>query len=278
MTTLHIRTFGRAEVHRDDQDVTWGSESARDLVFLLLSSPDGLGRDEIIDALWHENASAKSGNRLRVTLHRARTALGAPDTITDAYGRLRLSDEVLRASDVYRMYHALSDADHAHGDARSFALTRALGEYGGDFLPHVTADWAVRAREEHRAAYTRALIERSLLHCEALHCDLAVRDMVAALRADPYLGENHHQKLMTCLTVVEDKYAATEHYRRFVRFLQDDLGDTPMPETRDLAERVKAGERICTRAPGAAVELTHNCPLTSDGGCPGPYAGLLKLA
>ncbi|MFC4637936.1 AfsR/SARP family transcriptional regulator [Deinococcus hohokamensis] len=278
MTTLHLRSLGRTEVLLDGQPVKWGAESARDLVLFLLSSPEGQTRDEIIDALWHEDPTARSGNRFRVTLHRARTALGSPDSITEVYGAYRLSDDVLRASDVFTLYASLGQAESSEGDARFFSLSQAIEAYTGDFLPHVQAEWAETAREEHRAAYTRACIERSLLHCESLHCDLAVRDLVAALRTDPFIGENYHQKLMTCLSVVEGKYAATEHYRRFVKFLQDDLSDTPMPETVELAQQVKAGERICQRGDREDAPLTHNCPLTSDGTCPGPYAELLKLA
>ncbi|WP_084047333.1 AfsR/SARP family transcriptional regulator [Deinococcus hopiensis] len=282
MLALNLHSLGRTEVLLDGQPISWRAESARDLVLFLLSCPEGQSRDEIIDALWHEDPSAATGNRFRVTLHRARTALGSPSTIVEEHGMYRLSDDVLRSSDVFKLYAALRDAEHADGDARYSALSRAVDAYAGDFLPHIRTDWAHRAREEHRSAYTRARIERSLLNCEHLHCDLAVQDLVAALRSDPFLGENYHQKLMTCLSMVEGKYAATEHYRRFVRFLQDDLSDTPMPETVALAQQVKAGERLCTRKPGdpprGDTPLTHNCPLTSDGHCPGQYAALLQLA
>lgn len=277
MTGLRLRSLGHAEVLRDGQPVRWGAQSARDLVFLLLARPEGQTRDEIIDALWHEDAGGRSGNHFRVTLHRARTALGSPESVVERRGAYHLSDEVMRASDVFELYAALQQAEVSEGDARFFALGRAIETYTGDFLPHVQAEWVRAAREEYRTVYTRACVERSLLHCEGLRCDLAVRDLVAALRADPFLGENYHQKLMTCLSVVEGKYAATEHYRRFVRFLHDDLSDTPMPETVTLAEQIKTGERICLRGHRADLPLTHNCPLTSGGSCPGPYAELLKL-
>jgi len=282
MTALQLRSLGHAEVLRDSQPVKWGAESARELVFFLLAGSGGQTREEIIDALWHEDATARSGNRFRVTLHRARTALGGPDTIVEEGGAYRLSDEVLRASDVFALYAALAEAERREGDARFLALSRAIDAYGGDFLPRVQAEWVQAAREEYRTAYTRARVERSLLHCEHVHCDLAVQDLVSALRTDPFIGENYHQKLMTCLSVVEGKYAAAEHYRRFVKFLQDDLNDTPMPETVELAGQIKAGERVCRRADGEDVPrhdlpLTHNCPLTSDGQCPGAYAELLKL-
>ena len=278
MTTLNLRSLGRTEVLREGLPVKWEAESSRDLVLFLLSSPEGKTREDIIDALWHEDPSARSSNRFRVTLHRARTALGSPESITEEYGAYRLSDDVLRASDVFTLYASLGQAERSEGDARYFSLSRAIETYSGDFLPHIQTEWAEMAREEHRAAYIRACIERSVMHCEQLHCDLAVRDLVAALRSDPFIGENYHQKLMTCLSVVEGKYAATEHYRRFVKFLRDDLSDTPMPETIELAEQLKAGERICQRGAREDRPLTHNCPLTSDGSCPGHYAELLKLA
>ncbi|WP_216322123.1 AfsR/SARP family transcriptional regulator [Deinococcus aestuarii] len=278
MTGLRVRSLGAIEVARDGQPVRWGAGSARDLVFLLLARPEGLTRDEIIDALWHEDAGDRSGNRFRVALHRARTALGGPGSVVELHGAYHLSDGVLRSSDVFALYAALHEAEHSEGEARFRALSRAVETYGGDFLPHVQAEWARAAREEYRGVYTRARLERSLLHCEGLHCDLAVRDLALALRADPYIGENYHQKLMTCLSVVEGRYAATEHYRRFLRFLREDLGDTPMPETVALAQRLKAGEPICVRGHRDALPRFHTCPLTADGTCPGPYAELLKLA
>lgn len=277
MTVLKLKLLGQPEVLRDGLPVQWGAESARDLVFYLLANPIGHSQEEIIDALWKNENNAGTANRFRVALHRARTALGSQDTIIKEFGGYRLSNDVMRASDVFELYSAIDQADHTEGDGRFFALGRAIEVYTGDFLPHIHADWARSAREEYKTAYTRARIERSLLHCEHLHCDLAVRDLVVALRTDPFIGENYHQKLMTCLSVVEGKYAATEHYRRFVKFLHDDLGDTPMSETVHLASHIKEGERICTRGAASDVPPTHSCPLTSDGRCSGAYQELLKL-
>lgn len=274
MSQLSLHTFGRADVLLDGQPVKWGAESARELVFYLLAQPEGRSRSEIIDSLWREEDSARSSNRFRVALHRARTALGGPDAIQEAHGAYRLAPEVLRASDVYTLYAALAEAERSEGEARGQALDRAVAAYQGEFLPHLQADWVQVAREEYQSAYTRARLERSVLHCEHLHCARAVQDLAGALRADPYLGENHHQQLMTCLSVVQDKYAATEHYRRFLKFLRDELGDTPMPETVELAERIKAGESVCHRANRDSAQ-PQLCPLVSDGHCSGQFTRLL---
>ena len=94
----------------------------------------------------------------------------------------------------------------------------------------------------------RAEIELSLLHRQRGDCQSSVAALARALRRDPFIGENHHQKLMSCLSVVENKYVAIEHYRRFLAFLRDELDDTPMPETMLLAQRIKAGEEVCSHA------------------------------
>ncbi|WP_084474115.1 AfsR/SARP family transcriptional regulator [Deinococcus pimensis] len=275
---LVIRTFGRAEVLVGGAEAAWPSASARELLFYLLSRPEGATKAEILEELWGLEDDAASANRFRVTAHRLRATLGWSGAMTEAYGRYHLAPEVFRASDVQQVHAALHEAQTTEDAAgRLRAYRRVLAVYAGEYLPHVREDWAERAREEHRAAYVRACVEVSLVHCERSDCEGAVGALVRALRADPFIGENYHQKLMTCLSVVEGRYAAIEHYRRFIRFLREDLSDTPMPETVGLAERIKCGEQICRRPQGAATLPAHLCALTTGGDCPAPLAEVLNL-
>jgi two-component SAPR family response regulator len=276
--TLQIRSLGRAEVTVNGKPADWHAESARDLFFYLLSYPEGRSREDILFTLWDATKDAASSNRFRVTMHRVRQALQNPHAIIEEYGRYRLAPDVLRASDIQELYLALERAEHAQTqEDRLSAYQHVLAVYGGDYLPDQRADWATQARDEHRNAYVRAAIELSLLHCDAHSCESAVGALSRALRADPFIGENYHQKLMTCLSVVEGKYAAIEHYRRFLKFLRDELEDTPMPETLDLAEVIKMGEQICRRryeGPVAHEHTTDNCPFTPDGRCRGSLVEL----
>ncbi|AWN24313.1 response regulator receiver protein [Deinococcus irradiatisoli] len=260
-----IRTFGRAEVLVDGAPANWASQGAQDLFFYLLSHPEGRSREEILEALWGLEADASSGNRFRVTLHRLRAALGDREAVGEAYGRYHLSPALFRASDVQALHAALHEADSAQDAAQRLrAYQRALSTYHGDYLPQLRSDWAQTAREEHQAAYVRACTELSLVYCEQRDCPAAVGALVRALKADPYIGEQYHQKLMTCLSVVESKYAAVEHYRRFIRFLRDHLADTPMAETAELAGRIKCGEQICARAPGPSAAQDSSCALRAS--------------
>ena len=97
-------------------------------------------------------------------------------------------------------------------------------------------------------------------------CDQMAQALMQALRQDPYLGEDYHQWLMRCLAQSEGVYAAIEHYRRLIHFLQAHLGDRPLEETRDLAERIRGGEAVLCRPP---EQRPHgiDCPLTLNGAC-----------
>ena len=261
MLDLKVVAFGQPRVLIDGHDVVWHASSARDLFFFLLSSPEGRSQGDIVTALWpeEEGQSAASSNRFRVALHRMRAAFTEQGAVVKEYDRYRLSHEVLETSDVYALHAALQDADTAATpEARRLALQRAVDSYGGEYLPDHRADWASAARAEHKASYVRAGLELSMLHCEAAECDLAIRHLAQALRADPLIGENYHQDLMACLASVESKYAAVEHYRRFIKYLRDDLSDTPMPETMLLAGRLKAGELVCPHQIGAHAPCTKH--------------------
>ncbi len=251
MATLRIVTLGQTRVTLGGVEVVWHAASARDLLFYLLSFPAGRSQRDVALALWpdEDNQNAASSNRFRVAMHRLRAALGKTETVVREYERYRLSPEVLATSDVFAMQAALCDAQTIDSglvsgtQATREALQRAVNFYGGEYLPDVRADWAGAAREEYRASYVRATLELSRLYFENGEHDLANRHLAQALRADPLIGENHHQDLMVRLASAESTYAAVEHYRRFVKYLRDDFSDTPMRETTALAERLKAGEQ-----------------------------------
>ena len=277
--TLEVFSLGCAEVRIDGLPADWHAQAARELFFYLLSTPEGASKAQVLERLWGLEVNSSASNRFRVTVHRVRAALGRNDAIIENLGRYRLSTGVLEQTDLHRFYSLLERANRATEHAARLALyLQALNAYSGEYLPSENGDWVLEAREEHKAAYVRASLEVSLLHCDHGSCDAAVGALVRALRADPFIGENYHQKLMTCLSVVEGKYAAIEHYRRFIGFLRSELSDSPMTETRDLAERIKGGESICKREFGKDAPMTRNCPLTPDGSCPGVFGHLIQLS
>lgn len=268
MTQLAIRVLGDTQVMRDGQPAVWHARAAQDLFYYLLSHPEGRAKEELLEVLWSHPPDASGFNRFRVTIHRVRSALGMPDAVHEKHGRYRLAPKVFQASDLHTFYATIDEAERTHDPAAKItAYQRALDAYKGDYLPGYTVQWVLTAREEHRAAYVRAAIELSLLHCDAGSCEAGVAALTLALRADPFIGENYHQRLIACLAAVEGKYAATEHYRRFLKFLRDELGEAPLDETRTLAARIRAGELPGCDTVGAPPPHRFTCPLTPDGRC-----------
>lgn len=265
--TLYIQTLGHGSVQRDGQEVHFPSQSARDLLFYLLSYPEGRSKEDILETLWQLSPDPASFNRFRVTVHRLRAALGGPEALLEHYGRYHLSSSVLASSDVYTFYGGLERGLSGKNAAERWAgLDVAVGVYGGDYLPGLTADWALEAREEHRAGYIRARLERAGMHCDALDCDAAISDLTLAAETDPYLGEHHQQELLACLSTVRGKAAATEHYHRFARVLKNELNDTPLEETQALILGIRAG----APTQGHQIGVDTPCPRRRNDGVTPP--------
>ncbi|WP_272976033.1 AfsR/SARP family transcriptional regulator [Deinococcus geothermalis] len=253
--TLHLRTLGDAVVTRAGQPLAWPARSAEELLWYLHAHPDGAYRAEILADLWSLEDTPAAANRFRVALHRLRTTLGCFDAVTEVRGRFLLHPDLLAASDTAALQAGLGAARQAGTDAeREAALRRALACGAGEYLPQVRADWVEEARAYWRAARVRAYVALASLHCARRECALASQALLRAVDADPLIGEDHHQRLMTCLAQTRGRFEAVEHYRRYRRYLQEEVGDTPMPDTVRLAERLKAGELPCREAEWGAIE------------------------
>ena len=245
-----LRSLGQADVLIDGRSVIWPARSAEELLWFLHAHPEGKYRHDILAALWDLEDTPATANRFRVALHRLRTALGRSDAVTERAGRYTLHPDLLDASDTMVLGRAVRAAQAALNPREREALLRqALASAEGEYLPHLRGEWVETARQQHRATIVEGYLALSLLHCQARECPLAAQALVQAASHDPLIGEDHHQRLMACLTMTRDKYAAIEHYRRYRYFLANEVGDTPMTETEELAESIKAGERPCEHGP-----------------------------
>lgn len=244
---LRVRTLGQVEVLVAGRPAIWHAHTAEELFFYLLSYPEGKSKGEILETLWGLDPDPVANNRFRVTVFRIRTALSNPGAIQEDHGRYRLAEEILHSTDLYAFYQALAEGQRATCEAaRLESYLKAISLYRGDYLPGFLTNWVSQAREEHKAAYVHALLEVALIHYDREDWRATAEYLERALKTDPYIGENYHQRLMWCLAATGNRYEAIEHYRRFVKFLHDELGDTPMPETQELAEHIKRNDPIAS--------------------------------
>jgi two-component SAPR family response regulator len=241
-----LRSMGHATVVIDGAAVTWPARSAEELLWFLHAHPAGVYRYDILNLLWGLEDTPAAANRFRVALHRLRHCLRRPDAVLERGGRYQLHPDLLAASDTHSLHQALSSSRLAStAREREDLLRRALAAADGEYLPQLQGDWVDPARSHHRAAIVEAELTLAALHCGAQECTLAAQALVRAAQEDPLIGELHHQRLMACLATTRDRFAAIEHYRRYRHFLSHEVGDTPMPDTVTLAERIKAGEQPC---------------------------------
>lgn len=245
-----LRTLGQVDVLIDGQGVVWPARSAEELLWFLHAHPEGRYRHDILSQLWGLEENTASANRFRVALHRLRTALDWPEAVTEKGGRFKLHPVLLAASDTHALHLALQASRQSQTVREQEQLLRqALASAEGDYLPHLQGEWVEQVRAQHRAAVVEGYLTLSRLHCLAHECQLSAQALVKAAQSDPLIGEDHHQRLMACLSMTRDRFAAIEHYRRYRHFLVNEVGDTPMPDTEALAERIKTGERVCEHQP-----------------------------
>lgn len=210
--------------------------------FLAVEADRTVPRDRLVAILWPDFDAGRARNRLRVTLHALRDALGR-DVFVSVSDGLRLDATRLRC-DLLDFTAALEAGDPA----------RAVTAYGGPFLEgfhlpdSVEFDqWADAHRDQlarmHRDALEQ-LAERSA----------AAGDMAAAaewwgrrVQEEPFSG-HAVVRLMDALERVGDPAAALRAEESYARLLREEFDTKPAPEIAALAQRIRD-------APGSAVNI-----------------------
>ncbi len=120
------------------------------------------------------------------------------------------------------------------------ATEAAVALYRGDLLEGFYEEWVVLHRERLRLAYLNAL---GALMAHHRHADpaRAVGHGEAILRADP-LRESVHRALMRLHVDLGQRARALRQYEACREILRDELGVSPMEETRALHGRILRGE------------------------------------
>jgi DNA-binding SARP family transcriptional activator/tetratricopeptide (TPR) repeat protein len=109
----------------------------------------------------------------------------------------------------------------------------------GELLEEVEDEWAIAARERHRARVIE-LFESQAQAAEAageLHHAIELTRL--QVDRDPF-DEQAHRRLITRLDAVGDRAAAIRAYRAFAERLRRELGVAPSATTRELVEQLRA--------------------------------------
>jgi non-specific serine/threonine protein kinase len=246
---LRIFALGRARVERGEQPLApsdFGYAKPRELLFYLLSYPEGRTKGQIGLALWPEASPSQLRGVLHEALRRLRQALGGSERIVHRGGRYAFERSLDYSFDVEAFEAELAAARGSEGEApeRAIAhLEEAVGLYGGEYLEDwLEWEWATERREELGRRHQQALLSLGGLLLEDGRHERAAEAYHKAIVQDGYL-EGAHRGLMRSYALMGERGRALEHYRSLVGVLEEGLGTAPAPETRALYEELRRGEQ-----------------------------------
>lgn len=242
---LAVRTLGGFQVLRDGIPVPnteWQSRKARDLLKILVAARGRpVPRARLVELLWPDDVSARTGNRLSVLLSTVRAVLtpgGQPidDEPVIADRDSASIDVSVVDVDVARFLTAAADARVAQrrGDRRAVDLLMEAEElYHGEFLPEdPDEEWAVCVREETRGTY--AVVLRTLVQLVA-DPDQKVGYLMRLLEQDHY-DEGVHLQLVDILQEA-GRYGEAKRRRSTYLERMREIGVAPRAELPAPARR-----------------------------------------
>ncbi|GAB3971235.1 hypothetical protein GCM10029978_046040 [Actinoallomurus acanthiterrae] len=198
---VQLRLLGAVRIEAGGEPVATGLRRiARDLLAYLALHPDGITRDQGIDALMPDR-DPETGttmlhtaiNNVRKTLRTA-TGLRQPMFINHTAGRYHL-DPALIDVDLWRLQTALHQAQHAGNDTDRIKILQQLPDlYPGELADDLTYEWAEAEREQLRRHATDALAHLAHLLKDD-QPDQALTALEHAIDHDPY-AEPLYQDLM----------------------------------------------------------------------------------
>ena len=246
---------------------TWRRRRARALLGCLLSSPGRrLGREQAIEALWPNLDMETAANRLNGAVHELRQILEPGIARPAASRMLRLERDVLELADrthiwvdaeafesLLKVANTLLGIQGNHESTIHLSLNKTSADqverlledaaalYSGDYLlEELYSEWAAPRREALKRSWTDLLLNLAKLRVARGAYSSAMEPLNRLLATDP-TDETAVQHLMILLTQLDRRGEALNTYRRLATRLEQNYDSEPLPETRDLYEKLRQG-------------------------------------
>ncbi|HYF95213.1 MAG TPA: BTAD domain-containing putative transcriptional regulator [Symbiobacteriaceae bacterium] len=252
-TALSVQLLGAFRVLRAGVEVDLGAARSQKAVslfkFLVAQRGRAVAREQILDAIWPESDPESADRSFEVTLSTLRRLLDPPQGVTLIVRRGRgymLNPEVPLLLDVDRFRSHLERGNWwLHRGQSALAVAeweQAEAAYGGDFLaddPY--EDWAAADRERLREQYLELVLQLGDVALDGGRPSEAVERAQRVLMADP-IREAAYRLLMRAHARQGNRAIAFRDLKRCCEVLRRELGEEPMPETRELARRIRSGQ------------------------------------
>jgi predicted ATPase/DNA-binding SARP family transcriptional activator len=210
-------------------------------------------REVLVELLWPWSAPAAGRKSLRVALTSLRHQLEPPGVpqgsviLADQFS-IRVNPQTV-TTDVAEFERALAAAQESQDDlTRRQRLREAVDLYAGVLLPGFYQDWVLPEQERLAGLFCQAVRNLVAALEERHELEGALGYAGKAVAVDP-LREECQCELMRLLAAAGRHQAALRQYEEYARLVQQQLGETPSPTARRLAEQIAAREVAQPEAP-----------------------------
>ncbi|MBX2839966.1 MAG: tetratricopeptide repeat protein [Gammaproteobacteria bacterium] len=248
-SSLQIFLLGRYIVKVNERTVAdsqWQRRHAKQLVKMLALSPKNqLHREQIMEQLWPESSPRKSANNLNKVIYMARRALepqlnsGSNSQFLKRTGdSITLCAEGELSIDVQNFEASALQAIEVNSDV---TLSAALALYQGDLLIEDPFDEIFSEKRESLSnLYQRVLIAKYLLAEQRGAIEKAIELLNELISLDN-VNEDYHRRLMQQYAISGQRSKALAQYALCERAIAEELAELPEYETRELADKIRAG-------------------------------------
>jgi len=233
---LRIQALGKARVDLNKKQISradWQTRVTQELFYLILTENQGWTKESIGEILWPDSTPAQLKLRFKNTIYRLRRALGT-ETIKFDGETYTFDRDIDYKYDVEDFWESLERSKSAGNNQEIIAaLSEAISEYQGDYLPDLGGSWATTEREHLRQAYIKANLDLAVLYLEEGESDSSLIICNNLIKSDPML-EDAYCLAMRIHAALGNRSAVVEQYNQLNLALRHGLHPSPSSETQSL--------------------------------------------
>ena len=252
MEALKLHWLGHPQVELKERPIKLETRKAAAMLAYLSLTPGECPRELLASMFWPEGNQQKALANLRRTLSSLNSSL--PGWIKADRETISLKRNVKLWVDVdtfHQFFSQLKNHGHAEHEACDdclSALDKATELYRGDFLEGLNLsdapsfdEWQFFQRDGLRQKFAEALQLLSRGHAQRSQWDQAIPYALRWLSLDR-LQEPAHRALMEFYCRSGQRAAALHQYEELVQLLNEQIGQEPETETRELYEQIRGPE------------------------------------
>lgn len=247
---VHVRTFGRMQVHRGSWDAVpeaIGRQRSRVLLGLLIAHQGrSLTRDSLLETLWPDSSATAATNSLNQTVYVLRRAFEptyrdgeTPPYIVSTPELIQLQPNLVTTDldEFRRMSQRMRDSESPR--SASFAAEKMIDLVRGEFLADLRyEDWVSTVQPAIHSEIRQQLLPIALGATSVpFEADLAIRAASAMISLDEF-DEQAYIAIAERLSRSGRRIAAREVISRYARKLHDELDEPPSAELKGALQHL----------------------------------------